>query len=934
MKNGSQDNINAINSIITMMQTCKLQQVEKPSLAKAFKIASGAALPDINEAMRLVTIIRGEGKIRAPKPPIKYPVFQGGGAKGGAYIGAYEALDKMGHLDEVVCPGGASAGGIVAFFMSLGFDSKQFKVISENLHFNDFIELKKNGWSEFLNGHSIGTALDVIRYGAASPGKSVHHWASYYVEKVLGNKDATFRDLHEKMSSDPTLKDLLLTATHYGTKDDEKAEQVFSFATTPDVVIADAFRATISYPGAFEPWQVRQKEIVEGKVSYQSLGFFADGGILNNLPVTSYNRECYADKHYQALERKDHSDLPVMVNPCVLGFSLTDLASLNDDITPLTKRVKQLQQANSQGYTVSKAQVADSSWHLMDIAKAALWNTFGKPSPESITDKQKIYFDQTIQVWPENVSTLEFDVSKNKLERIITNGKDATQLWLEKFRNPKDSYDYKKSYDDRLSKMEEKQKLKDPKGFYFVKLRTLFADFTKEMNRQGKINSSDNAIITNTRLRYLASELIKYNEESKNANIEVTRDSFIKSCQSLQQNAMLVQQQRTYRWDMVLPEKIQKNICDQLLTDPVSAVKLLKCQLSNIPSLAGKNHSELLQALVATNNIKLTEKVLHIISKTLLKSYYQGKEKSPFDKLAQLLNNANPSLFKIALKNNNLEMVKVLIKHGASVVSHNPVTGLNALQDAIELSHFAGFKAMVMTCVDDQQSLSNFRIGKESLWQYIFRTASCKFISSLCKSLGFLRAIMNQETDEKGMNIMHHLASKGTPSAFSTIAYHLLAGGTQSKSLLTNTDQMGNSPLAYILQYNRCDILKQLLIVGIGKLCGYFTNGNYHFDQIFNIKDPSVANRRDYKDLEQACVNHPKLYQFILKNFSSVTKAAAVNERIKREVEFGAHDQAVHQQKDILIKQEPLIYHSILPKENVLFKEVEVKRRLSFSIAA
>lgn len=944
MKNGSQNNFNSdpdnqtIHALTNLFQSCKIEQSEKSSLLKAFRIASNATAPDINEVMRLVKVIRGVGKVRVPKPPIKFPVFQGGGAKGGAYIGAFEALDKMGHLEDVICPGGASAGGIVAFFMSLGFDSEQFKNISENLHFNDFLELKKNGWGEFLSGHPVGTVLDVIRYGAASPGKSVHHWASFYIEQVLGNKDATFRDLHEKMASDPTLKDLLLTATHFGTKRDAQAEQVFSYATTPDVVIADAFRATISYPGAFEPWEVRQKEVVNDQITFKSLGFFADGGILNNLPVTSFNSQYYNDEHYQTLERKDHRDLPVKVNPCVVGFSLTDLADLNDDITPITDRIKKLQQEHAKGTsTISKAEVAPGSWHLMDLAKAALWNTFGKPEPEDVADKHKIYFDQTVQVWPENVATLEFDVTKEKLDRIIQNAKNATELWLKKFRNPNDSYAYKKNYDDRLTKKEEKQKTKDPNGFFFTKLSELFIDFTKEINRQGKINPSDDAIANNARLRYLAEKLIAYTEAAKIVNVELPQNAFTHVCQILQQRALSVQENRQKRWDLILPAKIMENICEKFTSDPKVAGKLIKYQLSNILKLAEMNDGQFLQSLVKANNLILTEKILRKITKTLNQSYYQGKIGDPKEHLAKLLNNTNQSLIKIALTNNNLDMVKLLMKHGASVLHQNPTTGFNALQEAIALSNFEGFKMMAVTCSDANTSLANITIGTETLWQYIFRTASETFLSSLFEAINFLNSLINDKTDDNGMNIFHHLAVKGTAKAFSTAAYEVLPAGGYSKSLLTNKDFTGNSPLSYILQNNRIDILKSLIKAGVGKLCGYFTNGNYYFDQIFNIKDPSAANRSDYDELEKAYLNSPKLYNFMLKNFSSDNKANAVNERIIREVQFGEFDQALNKLNDAGIQQETIVFNPMVINNDLKNAAEDVcalGRRLSFSIAA
>jgi len=736
-------------------------------LIKSYLNASDPSSINIDEALRIIKIIHSQGNIHPPKSRIKFPVFQGGGAKGGAYIGVYEALDKMGYLDEAECPGGASAGGIPAFFMSLGFDSEQFTFISRSMHFNDFIDFKKKGWGEFLNGHVLGSVLDVARYGAASPGKLFHQWASYYTEQVLGDKNATFRDLHNKRATDPTLKDLLFTATHYGTKNDHYAEQVFSFETTPDVVIVDAFRATISYPGLFEPWQVRQKEIINGKVNFKLLGFFADGGILNNFPITCYNKQCYSDPHYQTLERLDHHNMPVKVNPNVVGFSLTALEDLNEEFTPLTARVKALKQhaISHLASIFDKAAIPPRSWRLIDIAKGVIWHLFGKAEPENIADKQKVYFDQTVQVWPEDVTTLEFHLSKERLERLVDNGKEATQLWLEQFRDPKDSYVHKLHHDQRLSSDEEQQLAQDKESFIFTKLTNLFIDFKKEVKKQQLRSNVDEAIMRNARLRYLSDHILKYSELRGKKRRDITQSAFANASTIDQLGATLIEINRNIRWNMIRPEKILERICSKFSTEPKVAVQLLKSQLSNIIILAQQEQGQLLHMLVKGNNPALADKVLQILMRALKKAYYNGKLTSPHGQLQQLLSNANPSLFRVALQNNNLEMVKVLLKYGMSVAQKHPVSGRNALQEAIVQSHFPGFTTLIQSRIDEENTLANYMVGKDSLWEYILKTASQKFISSLCNATQFLMKLIHSTEEQSIKSVLYQLLLKGSPTS-------------------------------------------------------------------------------------------------------------------------------------------------------------------------
>lgn len=873
-------------------------------------------LSDFEQSMELIHhLYESNASIGVPKPPIKYPVFQGGGAKGAVYIGVYEALDQQGLLEDIVCPGGASAGGIPAFFMSLGFNSEQFTYLSENLSFTDFVELKKNGWGEYFSGHKIGSVIDVLRYGAASPGKAFHHWASYFVEQVLGDRNATFRDLHEKIVTDPTLKDLLLTATHYGSAHSARAMQVFSYETTPDVVIADAFRATISFPAAFEPWEVHQREYVtdinsgESTARYTSLGFFADGGILNNLPIDCFNSQHYADAHYLANERHDEHGKPIQVNPCSVAFSLTTLDELKDEITPLPASIKTRQLEKMGGRTQHAANNPYHSWHLFDLAKAVFWNKIGKPEVEDIAAKHQLYFDQTVQLYPENISTLEFDVSKEKLAPVIDNGIMATRLWLNKFRDAATSYEYEVNFDDRPTKQDKIQKHHDPKTFYFNKLTELFTAFQKEKSRQAKMQHITTPTLAgNVRLQYLAKKIVQMRSNAENIAIGLTKEAFVHAANLSQERAKLAAHKQAKRWDIINPENIINTICDKLRTQPTNALQLLKSQLSNMLPLLEQEQGRLLHAFIKTNDVAFVDKTLRMITKGLKQSYYHSKIKNPNERLIALLNHAKPSLIKTALEHNNLEMIDVLIKHGAYF----------AISDAIALGHYEGFKHMVNQLVDEETPMESLTFGQIPLWECVMKQAPQHFIKQLCEDSIMLEQMVNANVDASGKSILHYLAEKGTPNGFASTVYHILASSSLPNALITAKDANGNSPLTYLINNERSDVLHRLIEKGKGQYCGLIYTTDYHFDEIFNWKNPGMAHTDDYQDLFTAFHHHTKIFELLMNHFSDQGKADAIAGRIAREANFIMPNQPVLVVLDLSsISQEPILFSQQckLPKQ-------------------
>lgn len=67
-------------------------------------------------------------------------VFEGGGVKGIAYVGALGELESRGLLDDVERVAGTSAGSIVATLLALDYSVSEMWEILWSLDFRDFLD--------------------------------------------------------------------------------------------------------------------------------------------------------------------------------------------------------------------------------------------------------------------------------------------------------------------------------------------------------------------------------------------------------------------------------------------------------------------------------------------------------------------------------------------------------------------------------------------------------------------------------------------------------------------------------------------------------------------------------------------------------------------------------------------------------------------------
>lgn len=215
---------------------------------------------------------------------ILYPenlFFEGGGAKGVAYLGALEILEDQGILGAVKRFGGTSIGALVALIAALGYSVKE--------RFSLFMDKIKG---ESLKDDSFLTVMNMERLLTQShyyKGEAMKNAIADIIKQKTDDIDITFEDLKSKG------KDLSTVTTILGQGGGIK---VFSYYTSPKVKVLDAVLASMSFPYAFPPVQIDNQ-------------FYVDGGISGNYAISIYDAPPFCTGHYNHLTwglRIDNSD--------------------------------------------------------------------------------------------------------------------------------------------------------------------------------------------------------------------------------------------------------------------------------------------------------------------------------------------------------------------------------------------------------------------------------------------------------------------------------------------------------------------------------------------------------------------------------------------------------------------------------------------------
>jgi len=185
-------------------------------------------------------------------------VCEGGGVLGIAYAGAIQALEDKGLLDQIRQVAGTSAGAMTAMLLSLRYSAAEIKELSNATNFKEF----EDRWNPLRIP---------CKYGIYK-GDKLFNWIRNALIKKNKNADATFRDF-ETMGC----RSLRVFACDLNIKNVKE----FSLRKTPDAVVAEAVRASMSIPLFFSAWKFRNNN--------PDNHIYVDGGTVYNYPITTFD---------------------------------------------------------------------------------------------------------------------------------------------------------------------------------------------------------------------------------------------------------------------------------------------------------------------------------------------------------------------------------------------------------------------------------------------------------------------------------------------------------------------------------------------------------------------------------------------------------------------------------------------------------------------
>ena len=326
-------------------------------------------------------------------------VFEGGGVKGIAYIGALEVLEEKEILSRIQRLGGTSAGAINAIILGLGFTRDEMKDILWDLDFNKFMD---DSWGIILDATRL-----IEEYGWYK-GDFFRDWIGQLIKEKTGNSESTFADI-EAMKKKRGFKSVYLMGTNLSTSFSE----VFSAEHTPRLCVADAVRISMSIPLFFA-----SKRSTRGDV-------YVDGGLLDNYPVKLFDRKKYLKsknfkepKYYKRINQQfKNAERPIsryVYNKETLGFRLDtkeEISVFRDHAEPPHNKIDSFFDYTwALIHTVLEAQQS-SHLHNDDWARTIYIDTIG-------------------------VKTTDFNLSDVKKQELLESGKQGAADYFDWYDNP------------------------------------------------------------------------------------------------------------------------------------------------------------------------------------------------------------------------------------------------------------------------------------------------------------------------------------------------------------------------------------------------------------------------------------------------------------------------------------------------------------------
>jgi len=266
------------------------------------------------------------------RTPPEFLVLKGGGGKAFPYIGGARVLEQRGWMRGIKAVAGSSAGAIVGTFLALDYSADQIQATLLDEKLSRFLDwpwskeaLKKinknhGGVKALWEIHKMfsGGPISALNQGLEVLWKTTglfeadefREWLDDHISKATGLKYCTFGELKTQIIPGTKFKDLHIWGQRingdlkprgFSTQDTECA----------DLIISDIVRISMAFPGVFTPHSPytmqfgldlqpgdSNKELRKSGRTKMKGGSYVDGGMLNNLPITTFDtkrhtRSCY-----------------------------------------------------------------------------------------------------------------------------------------------------------------------------------------------------------------------------------------------------------------------------------------------------------------------------------------------------------------------------------------------------------------------------------------------------------------------------------------------------------------------------------------------------------------------------------------------------------------------------------------------------------------
>ena len=356
------------------------------------------------------------GASNPPKYHFKNLVFEGGGVKGIAYVGALEVLDQEGILKDIERVAGTSAGAMVAVLIGLGYSAEEMKDILWKIKFRNFLD---KSWGLIRNTERL-----VDDYGWYK-GEFFRNLMAEYIQAKTGDGEITFKDIEKMRKEGKPFRDIYLIGADLSTG----YSKVFSASTTPDVKVADAARISMSIPLIFAA--------VKGLNGDDHI--YVDGGLLENYAIKVFDRKDYVvdevnarrtdyykkinqklkSKNSKTKEKSIDNLNEYVYNKETLGFRLDAKEDINlfldHNAEPKTKKIDDII-----SYTTALVTT------LIDFQNNVHLHS---------DDWQRTVYIDTL-----GVSSMDFDISDSKKQKLVDSGISHTKAYLDWYNNDEDKY--------------------------------------------------------------------------------------------------------------------------------------------------------------------------------------------------------------------------------------------------------------------------------------------------------------------------------------------------------------------------------------------------------------------------------------------------------------------------------------------------------------